>query len=79
MPGARDLGGGDLQVLPQLRTRARRNDSGGTILRIGYTATVPDTGLSCSGMLELCAPGSKRSTTCAQFSSTGVARSVLKC
>lgn len=79
VPEARDLGGGDLQVLPQLRAAVRRNDLGGRMLRIAYTAIVLDTGLSCTGALELCAPAGKRSTKCAQFSSTGVVRSVLNC
>lgn len=78
VPEARNLGGGDLQLLPQLLVDAGRNDLGGRTLRIQYTATVPETGLSCSGAVELCAPA-RRSTTCAAFSSTGIARPVLTC
>lgn len=79
VPEASSLGDGDLQILPQLRAPARRKDAGGRTLRVAYTATVPETGLSCSGSIDLCAPASKRSPACAAFDSTGQARPVHNC
>lgn len=79
VPEARSLGGGDLQVLPQLQASRKGSDAGGRTLRITYTATVRETGMSCSGVADVCAIPNKRAPACAAFGYTRLVRTVLGC
>lgn len=79
VPEARNLGGGNMQIVPQPLVTASGSDAGGRVLRVAYTATIRETGLSCSGTVDVCTPPNKRATTCAAFSSTGVVRPVHRC
>lgn len=81
VPEARRAGAGALSVLPQARVLSRGLDKGGRTLRITYTATVPQTGLSCTGTLDICSGTTRFGAPlqCAPFQQSGVSRSVLGC
>ena len=81
-PQVKLLGNGSVLILPQVNYPATKTAAGGGILRISYTATVPQTGLSCTGVVELCSikgGAGKKPPACAAFASTQVARNALTC
>ena len=54
----------------------------GRVFRIWYTATVPQTGLACSGMAEVCYivnGDGRRPPTCAPYNSTGTVYDAMRC
>lgn len=64
----------------------RRTDKGApltnTVVQIAFDATVPATGMNCSGTVDVCAiPGGRQtgSKQCAAFNSTGVSFNALSC
>lgn len=79
IPEARDLNNGTLQVLPRARGPVRGLDRGGSVMRVFYTASVPQTSLSCSGSADLCFNRQGDASKCMPFNATGVSRSVLNC
>ena len=87
-PQAKLLGANRLQLLQQWRRPFNKpvRGIGGRVLRIQYTATVPETGLSCTGVAEVCAarmswPKKRNGTPpkCASFSSTKRVANALDC
>lgn len=80
VPDARVLGPGLVSVLPQAAPLPSPGAIG-RVLRFNYTATVPATGLSCSGFVDACiiVRIGRNPPTCSPFGRGEVSNSLTVC
>ena len=75
-----------MRIMPLLRAMDSRRQAAATMVRLRFNATVPATGLSCSGFVDICSQQLTRrgapvrnAPACGKFESTRLERDLTVC